>query len=214
MKIFKVAFLLDKSNNWLEADTKNFIKFYRKKKYLFKIFYNYKKIKNFNIVILLGNTKIINSKLLKNNKLNITVHESSLPKDKGFSPIQYQIIKNKNIINSCLIELDEKIDSGDILDSLKIYFTGNELYEEIRNIQSKKTFQLITKFLKKYPNFKRKKQIGKSNYLKRRYPKDSEININKTIKENFNLLRISNNKEWPSFFRYRGNKYILKIYKK
>jgi len=163
---------------------------------------------------LLGNTKIINSKLLKNNKLNITVHESSLPKDKGFSPIQYQIIKNKNIINSCLIELDEKIDSGDILDSLKIYFTGNELYEEIRNIQSKKTFQLITKFLKKYPNFKRKKQIGKSNYLKRRYPKDSEININKTIKENFNLLRISNNKEWPSFFRYRGNKYILKIYKK
>ena len=39
MKIFKIAFLLHKSNNWLEADTKNFIKKYKKKKYLFRIFY-------------------------------------------------------------------------------------------------------------------------------------------------------------------------------
>ena len=58
MKIFKIAFLLDKSNNWLEADTKNFIKKYKKKKYLFRIFYEYKKIKDFSVVILLGYTKI------------------------------------------------------------------------------------------------------------------------------------------------------------
>ena len=213
MKIYKIAFLLDKSNNWLEKDTKDFIKFY-KKKYSFKIFYEYKKIKKFDIVICLGNTTILKSKLLNNNKLNITVHESNLPKDKGFSPVQYQIIKNKNIIHICLIELDKKVDSGDILESSKIFFKGNELYDEIRNLQSKKTFQLIKKFVDKYPNFKRKKQIGKSNFLKRRYPKDSELNINKTIKENFNLLRINNNKEWPSFFKFRGTTYIIKLYKK
>ena len=213
MKIYKIAFLLDKSNNWLEKDTKDFIKFY-KKKYSFKIFYEYKKIKKFDIVICLGNTTILKSKLLNNNKLNITVHESNLPKDKGFSPVQYQIIKDKNIIHICLIELDKKVDSGDILESSKIFFKGNELYDEIRNLQSKKTFQLIKKFVDKYPNFKRKKQIGKSNFLKRRYPKDSELNINKTIKENFNLLRISNNKEWPSFFKFRGTTYIIKLYKK
>ena len=142
MKIFKIAFLLDKSNNWLKKDTENFIQKYKKTKYLFKIFYNYQKIKKFDVVILLGFTKIINSKLLNNNKLNITIHESSLPKNKGFSPIQYQILKNKNIIDVCLIELKNKVDSGDILETSKIYFKGNELYDEIRYLQSKKTFQL------------------------------------------------------------------------
>ena len=214
MKIFKIAFLLDKSNNWLESDTKSFIKNYKKIKYLFKIFYDYKKIKKFDIVILLGFTKIIDSKLLKKNKLNITIHESSLPRNKGFSPIQYQILENKNIIDICLIELKNKVDSGDILKKSKIYFKGNELYDEIRLIQSKKTFQLISKFLNDFPNFNRKKQIGKSNFLKKRYPRDSKLNIHKTIKENFNLLRVNNNNEWPSFFEYRKSKYIIKIYKK
>ena len=214
MKIFKIAFLLDKSNNWLKKDTENFIKNYKKTKYLFKIFYDYKKIKKFDVVILLGFTKIINAKLLNKNKLNITVHESSLPKNKGFSPLQYQILKNKNIIDVCLIELKNKVDSGDILETSKIYFKGNELYDEIRYLQSKKTFQIITKFLKKYPSLTRKKQTGKSNFLKKRFPKDSELNINKTIRENFNLMRINNNNEWPSFFYYRENKYILKIFKK
>ncbi len=214
MKIFKIAFLLDKSNNWLESDAKRFIKNYKKIKYSFKIFYDYKKIKKFDIVILLGFTKIIDPKLLKKNKLNITIHESSLPRNKGFSPIQYQILENKNIIDICLIELKNKVDSGDILKKSKIYFKGNELYNEIRIIQSKKTFQLISKFLNDFPNFKRKKQIGKSNFLKKRYPRDSKLNIHKTIKENFNLLRINNNNEWPSFFEYKKSKYIIKIYKK
>lgn len=214
MKILKIAFLLDKSNNWLKSDTKSFIKNYKKKKYSFQIFYDYKKIKKFDIVILLGFTKIINSKLLKKNKLNITIHESNLPRNRGFSPIQYQILENKNIIDICLIELKNKVDSGDVLKKSKIYFKGNELYDEIRLIQSKKTFQLIFKFLNDFPNFNRKKQIGKSNFLTRRNSKDSELDINKTIKENFNLLRINNNKEWPSFFKLRGTTYIIKIYKK
>ena len=92
----------------------------------------------------MGFTKIINSKLLKKNKLNITIHESSLPENKGFSPIQYQILEDKNIIDVCLIELKNKVDSGDILETSRIRFKGNELYDEIRYLQSKKTFQIIT----------------------------------------------------------------------
>ena len=42
--------------------------------------------------------------------------------------------------------------------------------------------------------------------------KDSELDIKKSIEENFNLLRIGNNEKWPSFFNYKGKKYIIKIY--
>ena len=35
--------------------------------------------------------------------------------------------------------------------------------------------------------------------------------INKTIKEQFNLLRIVNNQEYPAFFEIDGRKYKLTI---
>ena len=43
--------------------------------------------------------------------------------------------------------------------------------------------------------------------------KDSKLNINRSIKSQFNLLRINDNKLYPSFFYYKKNKYLLKIYK-
>ena len=53
MKIYKIAFLLDKSNNWLEKDTKDFIKSY-KKNILLKFFMNIKKLKNLILLFVLG----------------------------------------------------------------------------------------------------------------------------------------------------------------
>ena len=58
-----------------------------------------------------------------------------------------------------------------------------------------------------------KKQNGKSSFNKRRTKKDSEININKSIKSQFNLLRICDNNKYPAFFKYRNTKYVIKIYK-
>ena len=210
MKKYKLTFLLDKSNNWIFPYLDKFIKNHNKNKYQFKISYNYRLIKNEDIIIALGYTKVLPTSFLKKNKLSLTIHESALPKNRGFSPIQYQILNKKNIIKVCLIELSKYVDCGDILMSLKIKFTGNELYDEIRKFQSEKTFLLIKKFLKIYPNFKKRKQSGKSNYLKKRSPEDSELDINKTLKENFNLLRINNNDNWPSFFKFKKKKIYFK----
>ena len=72
----------------------------------------------------------------------------------------------------------------------------------------------LNKFLKKYPKVKFKKQICKGNFNKRRTPQDLELNINKSIKSQLNLLRICDNDLYPCFFNYKGKKYILKINKK
>ena len=42
---------------------------------------------------------------------------------------------------------------------------------------------------------------------------DTYLDTNKTIKEQFNLLRISDNKRYPARFKIEGKDYILKIYK-
>jgi methionyl-tRNA formyltransferase len=64
-----------------------------------------------------------------------------------------------------------------------------------------------------YPNFTTRRQKGKSTFFRKRKSEDSKISIDKNIKSQFNLLRISNNNDWPAFFLYKKNKYILKIFK-
>ena len=107
----------------------------------------------------------------------------------------------------------ERVDSGSIIEKKSIKFKGYELNGEIRHIQENEKIKIIKKFLNKYPKFKRKKQSGKSTFFRKRKPEDSELNINKSLKKNFNLLRIVDNEKYPAFFYYKKKKYIIKIIK-
>ena len=164
--MYKICFLFDKKNNWLKDKIK--INFKNSKKYNFFLSENLKKIKNFDVVFILGYTKILKNKFLKKNKLNLVVHESDLPKGKGFSPVQWQILENKNKIPICILEADKKFDSGKIYKKEYFKIKKTDLYEEIRNHQANATVKIIKKFLKTYPNLTFKLQKGKTTYYKKR----------------------------------------------
>ena len=211
-KKYKVTFLLDKSNLWFEKQLKNY-DFRLNNKYIFKISKNPNNIKNQNIVFPLSYTRILPESFLQKNELVLIAHSSKLPKDKGFAPLQYQILRNKNKVYISLIKAAKEVDAGPIYFQNSFVLNGTELSDEIRNIQGIQFLNIIKKFLIKYPKVKSKKQIGKGNFNKRRYPKDSQLDINKTIKQQFNHLRINDNELYPSFFYYKGQKYIIKIFK-
>lgn len=209
---YKIIFLFDKTNIWIKKyiNPSNFI---FKNKFKVRTTSNVKDLKKYDIVIILGYTKIINPKILSTNKLNIIVHPSKLPDNKGFAPIAYQVLKNKKNIYFSIIKLEKKVDSGDIILQNKVSLNGTELSNELREIQAYQTIKILKNFLKNYPRMKLKKQKGKGNFNKRRTKKDSEININKSIKSQFNHLRICDNDKYPAFFKYKNNKYLLKIFK-
>ena len=117
-----------------------------------------------------------------------------------------------NKITVSLIEANNNVDGGDIILQSELKLHGLELYNEIRLKQAEVTFNLISEFLKKYPNHERIKQVGEGSFFPKRNPEDGELDINKTIKEQFNKLRIGNNDSWPSFFKINGKKFIIKIY--
>lgn len=197
----KVAFLFDKNNTWLIKYIP-LLKTLPKIKYKYNFLKSYKKINNYEIVFVLGYTRILPESFIKKNHVVLIVHESNLPKYRGFAPVQWQILNNKKKITNSLILLgkNEKVDLGKVILQNLISLQGDELYDEIRENQFNSTYKLIKKFLNNYPNFKTKKQKGKSSFFRKRAPKDSEININKSLKSQFNLLRIANNEEWPAFF--------------
>ncbi|MBD1139712.1 methionyl-tRNA formyltransferase [Pelagibacterales bacterium SAG-MED38] len=209
-KILKIGFLFDKNNRNIY---RHFKKYYYKKFKHVKILWDVNNLKKFDILFILNFTKKIPLTKINIEKFNLVIHESSLPQGKGFAPLQWQILEKKKNIVFSMININNEIDSGPILMRSKLKLSGFELYDEIRYLQSEKTFEMIEKFLKNYPNINSLKQKGKSTYYKKRTPKDSELNINKSIVSQFNKLRIANNNEWPAFFYYKNKKYILKIFK-
>ena len=50
-------------------------------------------------------------------------------------------------------------------------------------------------------------------YLRKRTPKDSRLDPDKTIAEQFELLRVVDSQRFPAFFEYRGKRYLIKIEK-
>ena len=149
----------------------------------------------------------------KKNSINLVVHESALPKGRGWSPLTWQILEGINEIPISLLEVDEKVDSGKIFLRDKIKFQGHELINELRLKQAEYTFKLCKIFIEEYPkNLKTgKSQAGRSTYYKKRTPEDSKIDVDKSIKDNFNLLRTVDNSNYPAFFNLNGKKYKLKI---
>ncbi len=206
----KIAFLLDKKNPWIFEYYK---KFYKKKFKKVKILWNTKKLFNFDILFIINYTKKIDLKKFSSSSINLVIHESNLPKGKGFAPLQWQVLQNKKNIIFSMIKINKMIDSGPIVMKKMLKLNGLELYDELRFLQAKTIFKMIDLFIKKYPQIKFKKQKGSSTFYRKRTTEDSKLNINRTIKSQFNKLRITNNNDWPAFFIYRKQKYIIKIFK-
>ena len=211
--MYKICIFFDYKNKWA---LKYFDKKIFKNNQKYKFFYhsNQKYLKNFDVVFLFGLTRIIKKKIISNNKLVLVVHESNLPKGRGMNPVQNLILSNVNRIPIRLIVASNlKVDSGDIILQDNFILKGYDLINEIRKKQFKATIKIMKLFLKKFPKYELKKQKGKSTYFKRMTKSSNELNINKTIKENFNIIRISS-KKYPAYFIFKKKKFYLNIYKK
>lgn len=162
------------------------------------------------ILILLSYDKIFKSLNLNNH--NLVIHESDLPKGRGMSPLTWQILEGNNVIPVTLIEASKGVDEGDIYDQILLKFTGLELNVELKHKQGLATIEIVKKFIEKYPYNIRKKQIGKPTYYKRRTPLDSELDPQKSIEEQFNLLRVCDNERYPAFFYLKDKKFKILIF--
>lgn len=175
--------------------------------------YDYKKIKIGDVMLILSCEKILPKEYLKFHRNNIVVHPSKLPEGKGWSPLAWQILEGKNKIPISLFEAAPEVDSGNVYLLRYIELNGRELNEEIKSVQVETTISMIKEYLNNYTDMVGKAQSGKGTLYSKRSLKDSELDINKTIKEQFNLFRVVDNERYPAYFCINDVKYILKIYK-
>tara|TARA_B100000953_G_scaffold139351_1_gene115326 strand:- start:438 stop:1073 length:636 start_codon:yes stop_codon:yes gene_type:complete len=171
-------------------------------------------IKDGKILFLIACSEIINDDIkIKFDKV-LCVHESNLPEGKGWSPCVHYILDGKNEISLTLFEISEKVDSGDIWEKTSFNLEGHELHDEINNLVSIKTLQLMDFTIENFGSITPKPQekSGES-FFPRRFPSDSELDVNKTISQQFNQLRIADENRYPCFFLHKGHRYKITIRK-
>jgi methionyl-tRNA formyltransferase len=211
---FKKIAVLTSEQSWFVPHALKLVNILKENGYNSNLFFKHGEIgSDYEVVFILSYFKLIESDFLNRHRHNIVVHGSDLPKGRGWAPIFWQILENKNEIPITLFEANENADDGDIYLKGVILFEGHELNAEIREKQAAKTIDLCLTFLNNYNKIRSIPQEGKPTFYRKRNPKDSELDINKSLKEQFDLLRIVNNKDFPAFFYHKGHKYILKISK-
>jgi len=165
------------------------------------------------MLFLLGCTSIIPGEILRRNTHNFVIHESDLPKGRGWSPIAWQVLDGKTRIPIVLFEAFEELDAGPIYLKDYIELDGTELLPEIKRKQGEKTAELVFRLVECWPDIQAMPQTEEPTYYPKRTRQDDALDPHKTLAEQFDHLRIMDNEKYPAWFAYRGRRYCLKIYK-
>ena len=144
---------------------------------------------NPDMIFFVGWSWIINKDIIDNNRC-ICLHPSPLPKYRGGSPLQHQIINGETESAVTLFEMDNGIDTGDILYQSKFSLEGNleVIFKRIVNWGIFGISKIIDNSYTKV-----KQDENDATFYKRRKPSMSEISIDDfeklTAKEIHNKIR-------------------------
>lgn len=160
-----------------------------------------------------GYSRIVGNKIRSRHDINLVVHESDLPSGRGWSPLTWQVLQGAQKIMVTLFEAVDAVDSGVIYGQTIIELQGHELISDLRRHQAAATFKLCTEFILDYPAVLKKKreQRGTPSYFQKRTPEDSQIDVNRSLADQFNLLRVCDNQRYPAWFDYAGARYAINI---
>jgi methionyl-tRNA formyltransferase len=169
------------------------------------------------IIFFIGWSWIIPDEII--NKYNsICIHPSELPKYRGGSPIQNQIIDGLDKSAVTLFKMNSELDAGDIIFQKELNLEGdlNDILNRIETISVELINIIINKLSKNEQLIYFKQDESQMTYSKRRKPEDSEITMsdlqNQTAKQIYDKVRCLQD-PYPNAYITLGNGeklYILK----
>jgi len=139
-------------------------------------------------------------------------HDSLLPEYRGFSPTVWSIINGKNYTGVTLLEIDEKLDSGDIVDQIKVPIHIDDKISDVMNRVTKTYLNLLEKNIKNIINGEITtvhQDHSIASYTRKRLPSDNLINWDLSTIEIYNFIRALS-KPYPGAFTFlNGTRLII-----
>jgi methionyl-tRNA formyltransferase len=210
----RISILITDRNHPVVNDLINWEEHMRDKGHIVAIHYKVDKLIGGDILFLVSCSEIVRTSHKSLYKSVFVLHASDLPEGRGWSPHIWKILAGSNQIVLSLIEAAMPVDSGKIWLQTSFDLKGNELLPEINKLLFNEEISLMTKVVDEYFSIVPRNQEGNPGpYMRKRTPDDSELDIDASLRDQFNLLRIVDNNRYPAFFNHLGCRYVLKIEK-
>tara|TARA_B110000008_G_C16884828_1_gene530434 strand:+ start:83 stop:970 length:888 start_codon:yes stop_codon:yes gene_type:complete len=184
---------------------------------------NTKKIKNFiknnevDFSLICGFPYIFKEEIINEPKYcTLNLHAGKLPKYRGGSPLNWQIINGEKKIGLSVVKINSKIDQGPIVTETKFILKKNYDIVKVHSISNNLFPKLLYRSIKKIltnpkKNFHR--QLKKNlKYYKQRNDKDGKINWKSNSTNIFNLVRATT-EPYPCAFAFDSKRRKIKIIK-
>lgn len=145
----------------------------------------------------------------------LVIHASDLPLGRGWSPHIWQILGGATELTLSLMEAENKLDSGAIWKKVLISIDRDALWDEINHKIFEAELGLMDFAVLHCGGMKATPQSTEveRTYLAKRTPLDSKIDPQKTIEEQFNLLRVCDPDRFPAYFELYGHRYTIRLEK-
>ena len=164
------------------------------------------------ILFLISCHEIISHDFRRLFKSSLVIHASDLPLGRGWSPHVWQILEGKNEIAVSLIEAEDAVDNGSIWAQKTMQLKGYELADEINDALFSIELELMDYAVEQFGcALPRPQDAREPTYYRKRTPEDSRLDPEKSIAEQFNLLRVADQVRYPAFFDIRGHRYVIKL---
>lgn len=145
----------------------------------------------------------------------LVLHASDLPAGRGWSPHVWDIVGGAEAITVCLLDAAEPVDSGPVWLRQRVEIGGGWLHDEINEALFAAEVELMDRWLElveRDEGFRPSTQAEDGvTWHRRRTPADSELDPERTLAEQFDLLRVADPDRFPAFFELRGRRYRLTL---
>lgn len=212
---FKIDFLVTdtehpvvpKLTNWADAHSEEFC---------VRIIHERDHLRAGNILFLVSCSEIVSLRERSKYKHSLVLHASDLPLGRGWSPHIWSILEGSQEIVVSLINAEDKVDTGDIWAKKTVFIPEHALYDEINDVLFGAEIDLINTGIRMI-------QTGglpipqidlEPTYWPRRNPTDSQLDPNQSLKSQFDLIRVSDPKRYPAYFKLHGHNYEVTIRKR
>lgn len=167
------------------------------------------------ILFLVSCSEIIKAEHRAMYEHTLVLHASDLPKGRGWSPHIWDIINGADSITLSLLEAEDRVDSGKIWLKRAISIEKTDLWYDVNHKLFQAEIDLMNDAVENCGRIQPKPQDAsiQPTYYERRTPTDSELDPQKSIAEQFNLIRICDPERYPAWFEHHGQKYKISLEK-
>ncbi|MEX3011075.1 formyltransferase family protein [Hoeflea sp. TYP-13] len=193
-------------DNWIKGKSKD---------HQINLCHSKKDLTGGDILFLVSCSEIVGANMRAAYRATLVLHASDLPVGRGWSPHIWSILEGAGQITVTLLEAEDEVDTGRIWQQVDFPVAEHMLWDEINAALFEAELQLMDFAVAELDTISPWPQPENvvPTYRQRRTAKDSSIDPNGTIADQFNKIRICDPARYPAFFELHGHRYKLSLEK-